>query len=237
MFSFWPRLAICVSFSCPCVCARSSALATDGKLRLQLVHLLIEQRDLRPRRIAELLLLGKLRLDGGAALLVRHRARGRVLRLLLQRHRAARRARGSAPPASQDRTASPRWCPCSPAPSCRARRSGAASRQAAPAHRRAGGGVAKLPARLGKLRRDRRGLLLRGIGAAGRRREILLQPLHPRRAGACLQRGIGQLLRQPVALRAQRVAVGAGTLRLRPAARQAAATACRVPRWPPPVRG
>ena len=97
-------------------------------------------------------------------------------------------------------------------------------------------GVAKLTPRLGKLRGDRRGLLLRGIGAAGRRREILLQPLRPRGARARLQRGVGELLRQPVAFRTQRVAVGGRRAPPAPAVRQAAATAIRAQCWPPPAR-
>ena len=215
MFSFWPRLAICVSFSCPAVCASSSDLAIAVSCAFRLVHLLIEQRDACPRRIAEPLLLGQQRRDGIEPLLLGRGARGCVLCLLLQR-----------------------IAQCGERPVLlgqlgeigQLRRDGLLVRLHRlvefgdlPLHlgklRLGRGelavGVAKLTPRLGKLCGDRRGLLLRRIGAAGRRREILLQPLRPRGARARLQRGVGELLCEPVALRTQRVAVGGRALRLR----------------------
>ena len=68
--------------------------------------------------------------------------------------------------------------------------------------------------------RDGRGLLLRRIGAARGRREILLQLLHPCCAGTGLEPRVGQLLRQSVTLCPQRIAVRAGALCLRLQCRQ-----------------
>ena len=114
MFSFWPRLAICASLSLSCCLVRSRLAAIEDKLGLQLVDLLVQQRDLGAGAVAQLLLIGQLRLHRLTPLLLRHRPGGGVLRLFLQLVAQSLPARGPGWTGSRGPTASPATCPCRP---------------------------------------------------------------------------------------------------------------------------
>ena len=104
-------------------------------------------------------------------------------------------------------------------------------------HRPAGRGSPSC-ARLGQLRRNCRGLLLRGIGAAGRRGEILLQLRPPARRPTVPAASASASCCASRSRSARSVSRSArGALRLRLQRGKLLRQRCRVPRWPSPVRG